>query len=43
MTAARPGRQLEHAFRGFAVPMGLAVLGDRLALGTKLQVWELRN
>lgn len=30
-------------FRGFLMPMGMAVQGDRLALGTKLQVWEFRN
>jgi uncharacterized protein (TIGR03032 family) len=30
-------------FRAFAMPMGMAVQGDKLALGTKLQVWEFRN
>jgi uncharacterized protein (TIGR03032 family) len=30
-------------FRAFARPMGLAALGDRLALGTALEVWEYHN
>jgi uncharacterized protein (TIGR03032 family) len=30
-------------FRTFARPMGLAVAGDRLALGTALEVWEYHN
>src|SRR3954469_10986414 len=27
-------------FRGFQAPMGMALSGNRLALGTKMQVWE---
>ena len=27
-------------FRGFQAPMGMALSGDRLAVGTKIQVWE---
>src|SRR5262245_18610499 len=30
-------------FRTFQRPMGLAVAGDRLALGTALEVWEYHN
>jgi uncharacterized protein (TIGR03032 family) len=30
-------------FRSFAKPMGLAVHGNRLALGTALEVWEFHN
>lgn len=30
-------------FRGFDTPMGLAMAGGRLALGTKYEVWELQN
>src|SRR5262245_21951864 len=30
-------------FRAFPRPMGLAVAGDRLALGTALEVWEYHN
>jgi uncharacterized protein (TIGR03032 family) len=30
-------------FRSFQRPMGLAVAGDRLALGTALEVWEFHN
>ncbi len=30
-------------FRGFNVPMGLAVQGDRLAIGTSLEIWEFHN
>ncbi len=30
-------------FRGFNVPMGLAVQGDRLAIGTALEIWEFHN
>lgn len=30
-------------FRSFAQPMGLAVQGDRLAIGTSLEVWEFEN
>jgi len=34
------GDHLNAHFRPFTAPMGLAVTGDRLAIGTKLQVWE---
>jgi uncharacterized protein (TIGR03032 family) len=30
-------------FRAFPRPMGLAVAGDRLAIGTALEVWEYHN
>jgi uncharacterized protein (TIGR03032 family) len=30
-------------FRGFAKPMGLAVRGNRLAIGTAREVWEFHN
>src|SRR5438128_2349753 len=30
-------------FRNFHRPMGLAVDGDRLAVGTALEVWEYHN
>jgi uncharacterized protein (TIGR03032 family) len=30
-------------FRSFPKPMGLAVQGDRLAIGTALEVWEFHN
>jgi uncharacterized protein (TIGR03032 family) len=30
-------------FRSFAKPMGLALQGDRLAIGTALEVWEFHN
>lgn len=30
-------------FRGFNVPMGVAVQGDRLAIGTALEIWEFHN
>jgi uncharacterized protein (TIGR03032 family) len=30
-------------FRSFAKPMGLAVQGNRLAIGTALEVWEYHN
>lgn len=30
-------------FRDFDRPMGLAVTGDRIALGTRSQVWDFRN
>lgn len=30
-------------FRGFNVPMGLAIQGDRLAIGTALEIWEFHN
>jgi uncharacterized protein (TIGR03032 family) len=34
------GDHLNTHFRGFAAPMGLALQGDRLAIGTTIQVWE---
>ena len=30
-------------FRNFSKPMGLAVAGDRLAIGTLLEIWEFHN
>ena len=30
-------------FRSFSKPMGLAVAGDRLAVGTSLEIWEFHN
>src|SRR6478752_5814159 len=37
------GGVLTTHFRGFSVPMGLAVQGDRLAIGTALELWEYHN
>ena len=37
------GQQLNTHFRTFRKPMGLAVGGGRMALGTSGHVWELRN
>jgi uncharacterized protein (TIGR03032 family) len=37
------GGMLNTHFRGFNVPMGLAVQGDRLAIGTALELWEYHN
>jgi uncharacterized protein (TIGR03032 family) len=34
------GDHLNAHFRGFQAPMGMALSGDRLAVGTKIQVWE---
>jgi uncharacterized protein (TIGR03032 family) len=34
------GDHLNIHFRGFQAPMGMALSGDRLAVGTKIQVWE---
>ena len=34
------GDHLNTHFRGFQAPMGMALAGDRLAIGTKIQVWE---
>src|SRR5712691_11132307 len=34
------GDHLNTHFCGFAAPMGMALSGDRLAVGTKIQVWE---
>jgi hypothetical protein len=33
------GERLNSHFRGFREPMGLAVDGDRLALGTSVEIW----
>src|SRR5450432_4206944 len=35
------GDHLNTHFRAFQAPMGMALVGDRLAVGTKIQVWEL--
>src|SRR6516164_3497001 len=37
------GEALNTHFRAFPKPMGLAVLGDRLALGTAMEIWEYHN
>lgn len=37
------GDRLNTHFRGFSQPMGLAVDGDRLAIGTALEIWEYHN
>src|SRR5437879_13586426 len=37
------GDKLNTHFRGFSKPMGLAVDGDRLAIGTALEIWEYHN
>jgi uncharacterized protein (TIGR03032 family) len=37
------GDHLNVHFRGFQAPMGMALGGDRLAIGTKMQVWEFVN
>jgi uncharacterized protein (TIGR03032 family) len=37
------GDRLNTHFRGFGKPMGLAVDGDRLAIGTSLEIWEYHN
>src|SRR5215472_14798596 len=42
MVRADNGRLNTH-FRGFDVPMGLALAGDRLAIGTALEIWEFHN
>ena len=34
------GDHLNTHFRTFQAPMGMALAGDRLAVGTKIQVWE---
>ena len=34
------GDHLNTHFRSFQAPMGLALHGDRLAIGTAVQVWE---
>ncbi len=35
--------KLNTHFRSFPAPMGLALDGDKLAIGTKHQIWTLRN
>jgi uncharacterized protein (TIGR03032 family) len=37
------GDHLNTHFRSFPAPMGLALRGDRLAIGTSTQVWEYRD
>jgi uncharacterized protein (TIGR03032 family) len=37
------GDHLNTHFRTFAAPMGLALRGDRLAIGTSMQIWEYRD
>ena len=37
------GDHLNTHFRTFQAPMGLALHGDRLAIGTSVQVWEYVN
>ncbi|AMV41025.1 TIGR03032 family protein [Planctomyces sp. SH-PL62] len=37
------GNRLNTHFRGFGRPMGLAVDGDRLAIGTAAEIWEYHN
>jgi hypothetical protein len=37
------GERLNTHFRGFSKPMGLAVDGDRLAVGTSVEIWEYHN
>src|SRR5579872_6677289 len=37
------GDHLNTHFRAFQAPMGMALSGDRLAVGTKIQVWEFVN
>ncbi len=37
------GDHLNAHFRAFQAPMGMALNGDRLAIGTKTQVWEFVN
>src|SRR6478735_6193659 len=34
------GDHLNTHFRSFQAPMGMALSGDRMAVGTKIQVWE---
>src|SRR6267378_4433437 len=34
------GDHLNAHFRAFQAPMGMALNGDRLAIGTQIQVWE---
>jgi uncharacterized protein (TIGR03032 family) len=42
MVRADNGAMNTH-FRSFNVPMGLALAGDRLAIGTALEIWEFHN
>jgi uncharacterized protein (TIGR03032 family) len=37
------GDNLNTHFRAFPAPMGLALQGDRLAIGTSMQIWEYRD
>ena len=37
------GDRLNTHFRAFSKPMGLAVDGDRLAIGTSVEIWEYHN
>lgn len=37
------GGRVNTHFRSFPTPMGLALSGDRLALGTRFHLWDLRN
>jgi uncharacterized protein (TIGR03032 family) len=37
------GDHLNTHFRTFPAPMGLALRGDRLAIGTSMQIWEYRD
>ncbi|MEM7018693.1 MAG: DUF4915 domain-containing protein, partial [Pseudomonadota bacterium] len=37
------GSSVNTHFRNFNVPMGVAVAPNRLAIGTKREVWELHN
>src|SRR5437868_5394593 len=37
------GATLNTHFRNFSKPMGLALDGDRLAIGTALEIWEYHN
>jgi len=37
------GDRLNTHFRTFSKPMGLAVDGDRLAIGTSVEIWEYHN
>src|SRR5205085_2281330 len=37
------GERLNTHFRSFSRPMGLAVAGDRLAIGTTVEIWEYHN
>lgn len=37
------GDHLNTHFRSFNTPMGLAVDGDRLAIGTSMEIWEYHN